>query len=71
MNKPWPNLIYAHYWLEDEKTYKLFQSIIKDNDRKRKKRLPDICKYNYNRSRQRKFKPGFKNNRDIFIIHTQ
>ena len=29
-------------------TDRLFYSIIKDNDHKLKKLLPDICKYNYN-----------------------
>ena len=54
-----------------EITDRLFQSIIKDNDHKLKKLLPDICKYNYNLRGQRKFRPVFKTNRfrDSFIIH--
>ena len=45
-----------------EITDRLFQSIIKGNDHKLKKLLPDICKYNYNLRIPRKFKPMFKTN---------
>ena len=52
-------------------TDRLFQSIIKDNNHKLKKVLPDICIYNFNLRRQRKFKLVFKTNRfrDSFIRH--